>query len=172
MLSSPTFVSRYWPSTGPANQIRTLPRLQWHASRSTCPSRDTEYGYRISWMRLSNGWSNSCPTVSFSADQPREISSEAATDRMRAYEAAAARLLHLACGGWTLGRRGSLRDLATCLPEARLSPPPRVGWWSWLEMQRYPQNSTSIRARAWCSTGRENRIPEPRFLHATPGSYK
>ena len=75
---------------------------------------------------------------SFSADQPREISSEAATDRMRAYEAAAARLLHLACvgGRWAEEDHYGIWRRAFQRLDSHRS---QGGMVSWLEMQRYPQ---------------------------------
>ena len=76
--------------------------------------------------------------ISFSADQPREISSETATHRMRAYEAATARLLHLACvgGRWAEEPHYAVWRRAFQRLDSHRS---QGGMVFWLEMQRYPQ---------------------------------
>lgn len=75
---------------------------------------------------------------SFSADQPREITSESATYRMRAYEAATARLLHLACvgGRWAEEFHYEVWGRALQRLDSHCS---QGGMVFWLEMQRYPQ---------------------------------
>ena len=75
---------------------------------------------------------------SFSADQPREISSEAATDRIRAYEAVSSRLLHLACvgGHWAEEDHFAIWRRALQRLDSHRS---QGGVVFWLEMQRYPQ---------------------------------
>jgi len=76
--------------------------------------------------------------TSFSADQPREISSENATHRMRAYEAAAGRLLHLACvaGRWAEEPHYAVWRRAFQRLDSHRS---QGGIEIWLQMQRYPQ---------------------------------
>ena len=80
--------------------------------------------------RLSDG--------SFSADQPREITSESATYRMRAYEAAVARLLHLACVGGRWAEEAHYAVWRRALQRLD-SHRAQGGMVFWLEMQRYPQ---------------------------------
>ena len=75
---------------------------------------------------------------SFSPDQPRDISTQAATDRIRAYEAASSRLLHLACvgGRWVADEHYALWRRALQRLDSHRS---QGGLVFWLEMERYPQ---------------------------------
>ena len=76
--------------------------------------------------------------TSFAAEQPREISTETATHRMRAYEAATARLLHLACVGarWAEESHYPVWRRAFQRLDSHRS---QGGIVFWLDMQRYPQ---------------------------------
>ena len=75
---------------------------------------------------------------SFSADQPQEITSETATYRIRAYEAAATRLLHLACVGGRWAEEAHYEVWRRAL-QSLDSHRSQGGLVFWLEMQRYPQ---------------------------------
>jgi hypothetical protein len=75
---------------------------------------------------------------SFSTDHAPEVSTETVTSRIRAYEAASSRLLHLACVGGRWARREHYAVWRRAL-QSLDSHTSQSGSAFWLAMQRYPQ---------------------------------